>query len=132
VLLTGCQAPRDRLTAAEPLERARAVVALADAGDTAAVQELVNLLEDPDRAVRMYAILGLVRLCGKDYGYKYYGTDVERAAAVGRWRDALRAGEVVVRIRPSGVTGEEMPGESTKTSGDDPPAAGTASENGSS
>jgi hypothetical protein len=100
VWLTACQSTsRKELGSPNPLERAQAAVCLAEAGDAGAVHELVDLLEDSDRAVRMYAILALVRLTGADYGYKYYGTDLERAVAVRRWRDALRAGEVVVRHR---------------------------------
>src|SRR5262245_18940606 len=58
--LIGCNASvvqRQRLESDYPLDRARAAVALAEAGDTNAVQKLVDLLEDDDRAVRLYAIL---------------------------------------------------------------------------
>jgi HEAT repeat protein len=96
------------------LERALAAVRLAEAGDAGAVHELVDLLEDSDRAVRMYAILALVRLTGADYGYTYYGSDLERAVAVRRWREALRAGEVVVRPRaavPEGAPDAPQPND---------------------
>src|SRR5262249_19040992 len=61
------------------------------------VPRLVNLLEDDDPAVRMYAILSLRRLTGQDFGYHYYDSDAERAVAVARWRGALRRGELYRR-----------------------------------
>jgi hypothetical protein len=57
----------------------------------------VDLLEDRDAGVRLFAIQGLARLCGSDYGYRYYAAERERAGAVRRWRDALRDGQVTVR-----------------------------------
>ncbi len=58
---TGRAADRQRLRSANPLERAEATVRLAEAGDQEATHKLVDLLDDPDRAVRMYAILALRR-----------------------------------------------------------------------
>lgn len=105
----GCQssaAQRRRLSSRNPLERAQAVVRLAEMGDRGAVHPLVELLEDPDRAVRMYTILALTRLCGEDFDYKYYEPEAERAAAVRRWRAALRNGEVTVRRAAEPAAGE--------------------------
>ena len=105
IFAAGCRsgaAQRRHLSSPNPLERAKAVVQLAETGDRVAVHKLVELLEDPDRAVRMYTILALTRLCGRDYGYKYYKPEAERAAAVRRWRAALRNGEIVVRAVPPG------------------------------
>lgn len=79
---------------------------LAEMGDRGAVHPLVELLEDPDRAVRMYTILALTRLCGEDFDYKYYEPEAERAAAVRRWRAALRNGEVTVRRAAEPAAGE--------------------------
>lgn len=104
-----------------PLERARAVVRLAEAGDRAAVYRLVDLLEDQDRAVRMYSILALERLCGDTFGYRYYQPESKRTEAVRRWRAALRDGEVVVRAPDSradgGITGPGAAGEATSDAG---------------
>jgi hypothetical protein len=92
---TGCAtAGRQNLYAANPLDRARAAVAAAERCDAGAVFKVVDLLEDPDAGVRLYAILALQRLTCRDYGYRYYANPAERAAAVERWRAALRAGEV--------------------------------------
>lgn len=99
-LLVGCSSTsgeRGRLNSRYPLDRARAIVRLAEAGDTNAVHKLVDLLEDSDRAVRLYAILALERLCQTNYGYNYYDPEPERERAVRRWRDALRNGDVVAR-----------------------------------
>ena len=97
--LAGCRSAsnrREQLASSNPLDQVTAAVRLAEAGDAQAVHRLVSLLEDRDRAVRMYAILALERLCGQDYGYHYYGPAAERTAAVRRWRAALRRGEVSV------------------------------------
>ncbi len=98
--LDGCTASdvyRTRLRSSNPLERAKAVVALAEMGDAESVHHLVDLLEDRDPAVRLFAIEALKRLVGQDYGYRYYHDEIRRAAAVDRWRQALRAGEVIVQ-----------------------------------
>lgn len=111
-LLPGCRSSAAaRLSAPDPSERAVAIVALADSGDASAVHKLVDLLEDRDRGVRMYANLALLRLCGRDLGYRYYDPEPQRAEAVRRWRNALRDGEVTVLSRnsrgaPQGASGD--------------------------
>jgi HEAT repeat protein len=89
-------ANRRALLSESPLERARAVIAVAEAGDRAAVHTVVDMLDDQDPAVRMYAILGLERMCGRDYGYRYYDPPAKRQAAIDRWQAALRAGDVTI------------------------------------
>lgn len=94
-----CRSPasaRQQLTSSNPLDQVTAAVALAEARDPQAIHRLVALLEDRDRAVRMYAILALERLCGQTYGYKYYEAEASRAAAVRRWQNALRGGRVAL------------------------------------
>lgn len=97
----GCNsaAKREQLVSPYPLDRARAAVHLAEAGDTEAVDLLIELLNDQDRGVRMYSILALERLCGETYEYRYYDPEPRRAAAVARWRDARRRGAVSVTNR---------------------------------
>ena len=95
----GCDAGagrRRQLGAGNPLDRAEAIVRVCEARDIHAVQKLVDLLEDPDRAVRLYAIQALRRLCGVDFGYRYYAGPAIREVAVQRWREALRAGQITV------------------------------------
>ena len=85
--LAGCRkSVVAQLSALDPSERAAAIVRLAEAGDASAVHKLVDLLEDRDLGVRMYANLALVRLCGTDYGYHYYDPEPVRGQAVDRWR----------------------------------------------
>jgi len=93
----GAAAKRDQLASPYPLDRARAAVHLAEAGDSGAVDLLVELLNDHDRGVRMYSILALERLCGDTYGYRYYDPEPRRAAAVARWRQARQGGQVALR-----------------------------------
>jgi hypothetical protein len=93
---TGCGSHDSRFQSIDPLQRAEAAVRAADAGQPDAVHELVSLLDDNDSAVRFYAIQSLRRLCGQDFGYRYFAPEAERAAAVRRWREALRIGDVVV------------------------------------
>ena len=87
----------DPLRSNNPLDRAQAAVRITEEGKPSAVPKLVGLLDDYDQGVRMYAILGLRKLCGEDLGYRYYDPEPDRAEAVRRWRDALRAGEVTLR-----------------------------------
>jgi hypothetical protein len=99
--LSGCAStdtPRQTLRSENPLDRALAVVAVGEARDLEAVHKLVDMLEDSDPGVRFYAILALRRLCGEDHGFQYHADAGTRAAAVQRWRDALRDG--TVRIVP--------------------------------
>lgn len=111
-----CAARREGLASANPLERARAAAKLARSGDLQAVHQLVDLLEDEDRAVRMYAILALRQLTGTTLGYQYYQSEPERRQAVERWRQALRAGQIPTTGLPSRGTATR-PGVSTQTAG---------------
>ncbi len=101
VCLTGCLTAGDyyraRLQSTIPLERGQAVVALEETGDPDVVPALIETLEDPDAGVRLLAIQALRRMCGNDYGYRYYHDESRRSAAVERWRDAVRNNEIVVR-----------------------------------
>jgi len=46
---------------------------------------LVQLLDDPDDAVRMFAIGKIQKTTGKTLGYVYYYSSEKRAGAIGRW-----------------------------------------------
>jgi HEAT repeat protein len=101
LLVIGCvrQTRRADLSALYPVDRARAVVRLAESGDFEAVHSLVELLDDQDGAVRMYSILALERICGENLGYEYYASESSRQLAIERWREALREGRVRLRSR---------------------------------
>lgn len=95
--VAGCVTPareRARLKSGNPIERALAAKRLGAWRDARAVPGLIGLLEDDDHGVRMIAIRSLRRICGEDLGYRYYADERERAAAVERWRAALRQGEL--------------------------------------
>lgn len=87
-------ARRAQLASENPLDRAAAIVQVQQSNDLDALHKLVDLLDDRDAGVRMYAILALRRMCGVDFGYRYFHGDAARLAAIQRWRDALRAGEI--------------------------------------
>jgi hypothetical protein len=99
----GAAGRRAQLGSDNPLDRAAAIVQVYEARDRNAVQKLVDLLEDSSSAVRLYAILALRGLTGEDFGYRYYDKEATRAVSVRRWRDAVRAGIVVLRPAPPAV-----------------------------
>ena len=101
---------RAEMASAYPLDRVRAAVQSAEAGDADAVDLLIELLDDADRAVRMYSILALERLCGEDYGYRYYAPEAERTAAIARWREARQSDEVTVRTPADRRAGQSAAG----------------------
>ena len=55
--------------------------------DLRIVPRLVTDLEDSDPAIRFYAIQGLRRLTGQDFGYHYYLEEPARRPAVQLWKD---------------------------------------------
>jgi len=59
--------------------------------DQSAVPFLVEDLSSTDSAVRLYAIDGLRRLTGEDFGYRAYDTEAARRPAVLRWEGWLAA-----------------------------------------
>ena len=107
---------RQRLQSPIPHERGRAVVAMEGTGDPRVVPALVDTLEDPDAGVRLLTIQALIRMCGNDYGYRYYQDESRRAAAVQRWRAALRNNEIVVD--PNVRRAADAAAESTPNSAD--------------
>lgn len=95
----GCRSAaqnRAQLQSPNPVDRARAAVVAAERKDRDAVHALIGLLDDPEIAVRLYAIEALRRLTGNDYGYRYYASDADRAAAIARWQAAARSGELTL------------------------------------
>jgi hypothetical protein len=126
----GCDlgaARRRQLAAGNPLDRAAAIVQVCEAGDVTAVHKLVDLLDDSDIAVRMYAIQALHRLCGVDFGYRYFAPPGTRQVAVQRWREALRAGEVALRPTPPSAVSETGESPSGVSDGPDATAEHSAS-----
>ena len=52
---------------------------------------MINDLQSDDAAVRLFAIQGLKRLTGEDFGYRYYADPRQRAPAIERWKRWLKA-----------------------------------------
>ena len=52
--------------------------------DRGAAAQMVKDLHSTDTAVRMFALLGLRRLTGETFGYRYFDGEDERRAAAGR------------------------------------------------
>jgi hypothetical protein len=87
---------RERLKSPNAYERATAAVRSAESGDAGAIHTLVDLLEDRDGGVRLYAIRALERMTGRTYEYQHFAPEAERDLAVERWREGLRRGEVTL------------------------------------
>lgn len=66
-----------------------AIKAATENHDEKAVPQLVVDLDSDDSAVRFYAIEGLRRLTGQDFGYVYYQDALQRHDAVMKWRQWL-------------------------------------------
>jgi hypothetical protein len=117
-LIMACSANRTRrqLGSENPLERAEGIVRVSENSDASAIPKLVDLLEDSDGAVRMYAILALRRMCGVDFGYRFYDAPADRYAAVQRWRQAIRCGQLKLRSPEPAGTHAEFPSENAATS----------------
>jgi len=69
----------------EPAARMEAALDAAARGDSAAIPDLIALLDSDDPATRLVAIGALERLTGQTLGYHYAAPEQERADAVGRW-----------------------------------------------
>ena len=61
----------------------------AETKDRSSIAELVHDLSSDDPAVRLYAIEGLQRLTGEDFGYRYYDDKEARKEAVAKWQHWL-------------------------------------------
>ena len=105
--LMACAAPStpypQALISERPAERIAAIKHAAEFGDESVIGILVQRLEDPDDAVRFFAIIALEKLTGERFGYQYYDSEVERARSVERWRRYLRE-HAPAASRPEGGT----------------------------
>ena len=90
-LTVGCRAPRAPLTVQnpDPSIKIPAIKQAVRTNDRAAVTQLVRDLDSDDPAVRFYAIEGLQRLTGEDFGYRYYEEAGQRKPAVEQWQQWL-------------------------------------------
>jgi hypothetical protein len=88
---SGCTAPQGPRTVnnPDPGVKIPAIKTAVDQHDMSATKQLVVDLQNDDPAVRFYAISGLHRLTGQDFGYVYYDNEAARQPAVGRWQKWL-------------------------------------------
>lgn len=107
VLLASCPgcglAPRNfrKANHPAPLVRARAVGLGSTRPSAEVIPVLVARLNDPDVVVRMAAHEELKRRTGRDFGFRPWASDWERADAVNRWRAWLGASPTVPAPAPS-------------------------------
>lgn len=95
-LLCGClPAPRPKpvLTDPDPSLKIPAIKLSVQNKDTSAAAQLVKDLNSDDPAVRFYAIEGLRKLTGEDFGYRYYDDTDAREPAIERWKAWLAGWE---------------------------------------
>ena len=89
----GCRAERisvrHSMQSVDAASRVRAIQRAAIEGDSSAVPNLVDRLEDEDAAVRFAALLALERITGERLGYEYGASVERRASATARWRAHL-------------------------------------------
>jgi hypothetical protein len=95
LLLAGavsCAAPRPPLVVSDPDPSVKipAIEQAVRDKDLKAARQLVKDLESDDPAVRFYAIEGLHRLTGQDFGYEFYADEDQRDAAVKKWHQWLQ------------------------------------------
>lgn len=70
----------------DPSIKIRAIKAADSEKDLSVIPQLIKDLDSDDPAVRFYAISGLERLTGHDFGYQYFVDEERRAPAVEKWR----------------------------------------------
>lgn len=91
-MLAGCapdSPPEVKLTNPDPSGKIPAIKRAVRQGDKSAASQLIKDLESDDPAVRFYAIEGLRRLTGEDFGYRYYDDEQAREPAVQQWKQWL-------------------------------------------
>jgi hypothetical protein len=90
-LLAGCHEPAGPKVVSNPdsTVKIQAIKQAVAAQDRRQAADMVNALESDDPAVRMYAIEGLQRMCGQDFGYRYYAEPDQRRPAVEKWKQWL-------------------------------------------
>jgi len=109
-ITAGCTAPRGPLvvTDPDPSIKIPAIKVAVAHKDLSTVRQMVKDLESDDAAVRFYAINGLRRLTGENFGYLYYEEATERKPATKRWQawleqveqSAKREGEASPATQP--------------------------------
>jgi hypothetical protein len=79
-------APERSVSNPDPLGKIPAFKDAVRGHDRHAARQMVKDLDSSDPAVRLFAIVGLRRLTGESFGYKYYEDDHDRRPAIKRWQ----------------------------------------------
>ena len=87
----------------DPLLRAQAVAELASFRDLNLAEHLIRALGDPERLVRERAATELRKLTGMNFGFRPDAPQVERSAAIARWRSWHQA--QTTHPPPEGIRG---------------------------
>jgi hypothetical protein len=74
------------LTSPDPTLKIPAIKESVEKHDQRSEGQLVKDLDCDDPAVRFYAIQGLHRLTGQNFGYRYYDDEIQRLPALRRWQ----------------------------------------------
>jgi len=85
LLAAGCGHGPRSVSDPDPADKIPAIETAVDRHDERAVPQLVKDLDNDDPAVRLYAIEGLHKLTGQDFGYRYFDDDDQRKPAVAEW-----------------------------------------------
>lgn len=72
-----------------PQARIEAIERACASGDPAALPRIVENLASDDAAVRLAAIGALRRMTGEELGYRFDAPEIERRAAIDRWKGWL-------------------------------------------
>ena len=78
------------ITSCDPDRLVPAIKEGVQRNDRTIIPYLVADLESDDSAVRFYAIDGLQRMTGQDFGYVFYADPDTRKPAVERWKQWLK------------------------------------------
>ncbi len=99
---SGFTGPRD-VTNPDPHVKVPEIRRAVVTGDRSTIPQLIIDLDNPDPAIRLFAILGLERLTGETFGYRWEDQDrIDRADAIGRWK-AWQANEPSVEGKSKGM-----------------------------
>lgn len=93
-LIGGCSSSGSKsITDPDPSMKIPAIKASVETRDFSNVRQMVKDLDSDDPAVRFYAISGLEKLTGQNFGYQYFVDEDKRALAVGKWKAWLQGWE---------------------------------------
>jgi hypothetical protein len=91
LVCAGCQNPRGpiAINSDDPDLKINAIQKDVCNHDKKDLPALVDNLDSDDSAIRFYSIEALRRLTHDDFGYRYYETQEQRAAAIELWKKWL-------------------------------------------